>query len=353
MMGQVQKLVFTFFLIHSICYLLLGIEVVECGHHHHHSKKLFVFGDSYADTGNSRMDISRSWKVPYGITFPGKPSGRFSDGRVFTDFLARFLGLKTPVAYTFRKYGANHLTNGMNFAFGGTGVFDTPAPYPNITTQIDFFQHLLMDSIFTPSDLEHAIAHVSLVGNDYSAYLARNGSIKGLQTFTPQVVNQLMVDIQRIYNLGVKKISVTALQPLGCLPGVIQSPYQQCNDTFNKVVQFHNLLLQQAVSKFNNQTTHGHGSPIIIIDLYTSFFSIFQEKGTQSGNLRFENPLKPCCKGINPKYQCGDVDEKGNRLYTVCQDPKSYFFWDDAHPTQSGWEALSVVLQANLEELQH
>ncbi|KAL2227685.1 UNVERIFIED_CONTAM: GDSL esterase/lipase, partial [Sesamum indicum] len=50
-------------------------------------KVLFVFGDSYADTGNLPTSVSRSWKSPYGITFPGKPSGRFSDGRVLTDYI--------------------------------------------------------------------------------------------------------------------------------------------------------------------------------------------------------------------------------------------------------------------------
>lgn len=49
--------------------------------------KLFVFGDSYADTGNIGRDVSKSWKDPYGLTFPGKPAGRFSDGRVLTDYI--------------------------------------------------------------------------------------------------------------------------------------------------------------------------------------------------------------------------------------------------------------------------
>lgn len=74
-----------------------NIGVLGSSHHHHHHKhrylfnfrpsKLFVFGDSYADTGNYRKSIASSWKVPYGITFPGKPAGRFSDGRVLTDYV--------------------------------------------------------------------------------------------------------------------------------------------------------------------------------------------------------------------------------------------------------------------------
>ena len=64
----------------------IGLQV-EARLHHYHPTKLFVFGDSYADTGNTRKDLPGSWKEPYGITFPGKPAGRFSDGRVFTDFI--------------------------------------------------------------------------------------------------------------------------------------------------------------------------------------------------------------------------------------------------------------------------
>lgn len=55
--------------------------------------KLFVFGDSYADTGNIRKSIGGSWKEPYGITFPGKPAGRFSDGRVLTDYIGNITSL--------------------------------------------------------------------------------------------------------------------------------------------------------------------------------------------------------------------------------------------------------------------
>lgn len=365
-MGLTQNLLFITFLFLAI-FLLIGNEVVEgsSNHHHHHrhhhrvkrehlgASKLFVFGDSYADTGNNRISIGQSWKFPYGITFPGKPSGRFSDGRVFTDFLARFLGLKSPVAYKFRVFGGKYLKYGMNFAYGGTGVFDTSAPYPNMTIQIGLFESLLNKAVFTPSDLKNSIAHISLVGNDYSAYLERGGSVQGFQTFIPQVVNQLVVNIQRISKLGVKKISVTALQPLGCLPrNTAESSFQSCNDTSNQAVVFHNLLLQQAVNKLNNQTTKDHGSPIVIIDLYNAFLNVIQENGTQQGSSSLDHKMKPCCTGINENYHCGSVDQKGNKMYKVCQHPKSYFFWDEVHPTQAGWEALTIALQANLDDLQ-
>lgn len=51
------------------------------------SPKLFVFGDSYVDTGNWPQNVRGPWKEPFGKTFPGKPNGRASDGRVLTDHI--------------------------------------------------------------------------------------------------------------------------------------------------------------------------------------------------------------------------------------------------------------------------
>ncbi|XP_074316786.1 GDSL esterase/lipase At5g03610-like [Silene latifolia] len=345
------------FVISSFIVLLIGVGVVQCSNHHHHHgpKKLFVFGDSYADTGNDRNPDASSWKEPYGITFPGSPSGRFSDGRVFTDFLAKSLGLKSPIPYIWRNEGNSHMRYGMNLAHGGTGVFDTEAPYPNMTTQIDMFQQLLHQSVFTLQDLQHSIAYVSLVGNDYSNYLANGGTLQDIQTFIPKVVNQLVINIERIYKMGVKKILVTGLQPLGCLPqSTFPTLFKECDNASNTATQFHNLLLQQAVAKLNNMTANGSTSyPFVTIDLYKAFSSIIQPPMVDQSNSVFKNPLVPCCTGLNSTYYCGSVDENENKMYTVCSDPKSYFFWDSAHPTQAGWKAITLSLQSTIQQLRY
>lgn len=79
-----------------------GTRIAGSGHgkqrpEHHYVNKLFVFGDSYVDTGNlGRLlgRLARSWFDPYGMTFPRKPTGRFSDGRVLTDYV----GLSIPLS---------------------------------------------------------------------------------------------------------------------------------------------------------------------------------------------------------------------------------------------------------------
>ncbi|KAJ6876877.1 GDSL esterase/lipase [Populus alba x Populus x berolinensis] len=71
--------------------------------------------------------------------------------------------------------------------------------------------------------------------------------------------------MKRSHGMGVNKVVVTALQPLGCLPrSTFTSSFQQCNGTENELVGFHNLLLQQAVTKLNNETKD---STFAILDL--------------------------------------------------------------------------------------
>lgn len=314
--------------------------------------KLFVFGDSYADTGNIRKSLSSSWKQPYGLTFPGKPAGRFSDGRVLTDYIAKSMGIKSPTPYQWRNFAKKRLQYGMNFAYGGTGVFDTNVLLPNMTTQIDFLEKLMLgDSVYVKADLQSSLVLVTLSGNDYSHFYTTGGTAQGLQSFITQVVNQLALNLKRIEAMGARRIAVTGLQPLGCLPrATAMSAFQQCNKTENAAVNFHNLLLQQAVSKLNNES-NSREPVFTILDLYTSFTTALKNKGNRPGDVTFETPLKPCCVGISSEYFCGSLDDKGVKLYSVCENPESAFFWDTAHPTQAGWHAVYYSsLKATLEQ---
>jgi hypothetical protein len=55
--------------------------------------RLFSFGDSATDTGNfvSLFPNNSILAPPYGETFFGRSSGRFSDGRLIVDFIGKFL----------------------------------------------------------------------------------------------------------------------------------------------------------------------------------------------------------------------------------------------------------------------
>ncbi|XP_038883507.1 GDSL esterase/lipase At5g03610-like [Benincasa hispida] len=343
-----KKLLFTFL---SLLIFSLLSGQGSAGHFHIHPTKLIVFGDSYVDTGNINVNTSGARNFPYGITFPGVPSGRFSDGRVLTDFFAKYLGLKkSPTPFiAWQKIGNKRPKFGINFAFGGTGVFDTSFPFPNMTTQINLFQNLIANSIFTSYDIHSSIALVSPSGNDYSFYLATNGSPQGFKPFVISVVNQIAVNLKRIYRLGVKKIVVVGLGPVGCYPQLTAPSFNKCNATMNSFVEFHNILLKKAVEKLNNETK---GSPnFFILDMYDTVLSIIQNKGNPKVGVSFKTPLKPCCFGVSSEFSCGSVDEHGNKMYTLCKHPNLALFWDSLHPTQKGWFAAFSSLRSNLKHL--
>ena len=83
------------------------------------------------------------------------------------------MGIKSPTPYKAVKF----IEYGMNFAYGGTGVFDTLVAAPNMTKQIDLFEQLVQEKIYTTDDLKFSTALVSVSGNDYGIYLARGGSL--------------------------------------------------------------------------------------------------------------------------------------------------------------------------------
>ncbi|KAG6432150.1 hypothetical protein SASPL_103724 [Salvia splendens] len=59
---------------------------------------LFQLGDSLSDTGNAIRLLPvgltlPAARLPYGETFPGRPTGRWSNGRLIIDYAAMALGL--------------------------------------------------------------------------------------------------------------------------------------------------------------------------------------------------------------------------------------------------------------------
>ncbi|XP_061374314.1 GDSL esterase/lipase At5g03610-like [Gastrolobium bilobum] len=310
------------------------------------SVKLFVFGDSYVDTGN--FVKGGSYKPPSGITFPGKPAGRFSDGRVLTDYVASFLKVESPTPYALRN--SSEVEYGMNFAYGGTGIFDTLVDGPNMTVQIDSFEKLIQQNVYTKLDLASSVALVNAAGNDYTTFVLKKKDITHIKAFTESLIEQTSINLKRIHSLGINKVAVGLLQPIGCLPALtVISFHETCLDILNLVSQTHNQMLLQNVLQLNHQMGK---SVFVTLDLYNSFLStIATMKKKRAENSTLMNPLKQCCDGDSLKYSCGSVDDKGEKKYSVCGKPELSFFWDNVHPSQNGWDEVSMLLQSSLGQL--
>lgn len=111
--------------------------------------------------------------------------------------------------------------------------------------------------------------------------------------------------MKRIHGLGVRKILVPSLPPLGCLPqSTSKLSFQQCNETENSLSGFHNLLLQQAVAKLNNET---QDSAFVILDLFGAFMTTFKNKGIVIISSRLRIAMLSILLFIYFYYYCKQV----------------------------------------------
>ena len=94
---------------------------------------IIVFGDSSVDSGNNNhiSTILKSDFAPYGRDFEGgKATGRFSNGKIVTDFISEAFGIKPTIpAYLDPSYNVTHFASGVCFASAGTG-------YDNATSDV-------------------------------------------------------------------------------------------------------------------------------------------------------------------------------------------------------------------------
>ncbi|KAI3948591.1 hypothetical protein MKW92_033987 [Papaver armeniacum] len=81
--------------------------------------------------------------------------------------------------------------NGMNFAHGGTGVFNTWIKEPNMTTHIITYKRYIADGVYNKRDLDKSMAIVALSGNDYTQYVLDGGTDEVSRTQDEQKLNIL------------------------------------------------------------------------------------------------------------------------------------------------------------------
>lgn len=325
---------------------LLGVENVGADEAARKPGALFVMGDSYVDTGNHNPldpSLATPWRIPYGNNWPQKPSGRYSDGRVFTDFYASFLGVRKPVPYRVfnntmhntgkHKHGHSRHIRGVNFAFGGSGVFPTFGPqYPNISSQISQLQDLISRGLVSKKLIKASTVLLVIAGNDYTVYKQLHPNYEGITEFIPAVVEEMAALLEALHKVGFKRIATTNLAPVGCLPGItLINNYTTCNPIINQWSTLHNSLLASNMSSL--QSKHP-STQFRTLDLHSAF---------QTAITDAELPLRPCCDGVG-EASCGDVDKNGVPLYTLCPFSNGTLFWDDLHPTNAGWKAISRAL---------
>ena len=136
---------------------------------------------------------------------------------------ASAMGMPTPVAYKLRRGAApGLLARGMNFAVGGAGVVAGTSEAPKLGRQVDKFKRMVRHGIID-DDLTDSVALIAFSGRrDYERFNdMTNTDVKAV---VQEVTDKIADAVEQLMDLGVEKVVVTTLPPIGCTPGLSRRP---------------------------------------------------------------------------------------------------------------------------------
>ncbi|XP_024966914.1 GDSL esterase/lipase At5g42170-like [Cynara cardunculus var. scolymus] len=308
---------------------------------------LIAFGDSFMDSGNNNalLTVIKANFPPYGEDFMGgKPTGRFSNGKIMPDMIAERLGLKDYVpAYLDPSVEENELPFGTSFASGGSGYDSLTSKIVNViplSDQLEMFKEYIakLKRIVGEEEanniIEKSLYLVSWSSNDWAIpYTAV--PIRRLQYDVPAYSN-LLVNIatnfaQEIYKLGARRIAFFGAPYFGCFPlgrtaggGILR----MCGDKLNEEAQSFNNMLKRQIEVLGSSLPQ---SRITYIDYYKLMQQII-ENHQQYG---FDVVDRGCCGTgvVETIVLC-------NKFSPICLDDSKFLFWDSVHLTEKGYNIV-------------
>lgn len=253
---------------------------------------LFVFGDSYCDVGNLY--------IADGGVFPAAPyyNGRFSNGPIWLDHVAGFLGLPLTAS----------LQGGTDYAFGGAWV---TAPQP-------------LGGGFIPSVPQQVELYLSQHGgkaDPNALYVIEGGGndILGTTSGSPYALAyQIAVGIidseQMLQQAGARHFVIPNLFNVGILPAA------SGNTSFAAAAS---TATNHFVEELLEPEDYLPDIQIVRMDV----FSLMTAVGTDPTHFGFTDLTDPCL------------------TTTLCADPDHTFFWDIHHPSEFGHAFFAVTLE--------
>ncbi|GAV62423.1 Lipase_GDSL domain-containing protein [Cephalotus follicularis] len=304
---------------------------------------IIVFGDSSVDAGNNNYipTIARSNFQPYGRDFAGgKPTGRFSNGRIAPDFISQSFGLKPLIpAYLDPAYNISDFAIGVTFASAGTGYDNATSSVLSVIPlwrEVEYYKEYqkklraYLGYQGANQRIAQALHMISLGTNDflenYYAFPSRRRS-----QFTISEYQNFLIDIAKnfiiqLYGLGARKISVGGLPPMGCMPLERNTNLMggsNCVDRYNSVAMEFNSKLHNVSLSLSKQLP---GVNLVFSNPYFILMHIIKRPDYYG----FDSAAVACC--ATGMYEMGYACAQ-NGMFT-CTDANKYVFWDAFHPTE-------------------
>ncbi|XP_057840480.2 GDSL esterase/lipase At2g42990 [Cryptomeria japonica] len=313
---------------------------------------IFVFGDSYGDTGNNDFigTTSRGDFPPYGRDFKDHiPTGRISNGKLMSDYFAEGLGIKKLLPpYLNPKLSDQDLLTGVSFASSGTGLDNLTAKILDVIPfwkEVELFKEYrkritgLVGEKEATTIIRNAIFFITIGTNDFIAnyFLVSSRRLQfTVQEYTDILLKTYTANMEELYNLGARRIALINVPPLGCLPaertvtslrnkGACDQEVNQAADGFNSGLYAMIDVLEPALP----------GLKIAYLDYHNLIFNII----ANPRKYDFEVVAKGCCGtgNIEVGFLCNELS------HTTCADASKYLFFDSVHPTEKAYQVISSV----------
>ncbi|KAL7084883.1 hypothetical protein ACP275_14G249300 [Erythranthe tilingii] len=315
---------------------------------------LFIFGDSVVDAGNNN-DLETIVKAnfpPYGRDFvERKSTGRFCNGKLALDYTAENLGFTSyPPAYLSKQAKGKNLLIGANFASGSSGYYNSTAEIYNtisLSKQVELYENYqkklatLVGKTNASSIINGSIHFVSAGSSDFIQNYYINPLLYNTYTidqFSDILLQSYTKFVQELYNLGARKIGVTTLPPLGCVPAVITifgEDNNNCVEKINRAAILFNTKLNSTSQKLQINLSNLN---LVVLDIYQPLHNLV----TNPTDYGFFEARKACCGTglIETSILCN------KKSPGTCKNATEYVFWDGFHPSEAANKVLSDDLLA-------
>ncbi|GAV85325.1 Lipase_GDSL domain-containing protein [Cephalotus follicularis] len=311
---------------------------------------IIVFGDSIVDPGNNNyiMTLVKCDFSPYGRDFEGgNPTGRFSNGKVPSDFIAELYGVKELLPpYLDPNLQIKDLLTGVSFASGGAGYDPLTAKLVSVLSlsdQLNLFKDYLSKlksavgeektSTIMSKSLFIVCSGSDDIANNYD-FLPIRRARYDLGSYTDVTASYASSFLQELYGLGARKIGVFSAPPIGCVPsqrtmgGGIE---RECSKKENQAATLFNSKLSSQVDALSKKFPD---SWIVYLDVFHPLLSLIQNPAPYG----FEVVDRGCCGtgNIEVSILCNGLEDA-----LTCTDVSKYIFWDSYHPTEKAYKILA------------
>ncbi|KAE9458254.1 hypothetical protein C3L33_09844, partial [Rhododendron williamsianum] len=303
---------------------------------------MYVFGDSLVDVGNNnhlKISVAKANFPHNGVDYAGdKPTGRFSNGKNFADFIAEKAGLvaSPPPYLSFVSNKSNEAFQSPVLALPLEVLASSMAQMNAIQSlplpkQVNYYSTVYEDlvqqlgSADAQNHLSKSLFTVVVGSNDLFDYF-KSGSDVSKESTPQQYVDSMLTalkqELKSLHDFGGRKYVIAGIGAVGCCPSQRnQNKNDECHEEENQMALKYNeglkSMLKGLKSELKGDMNYSY------VDVYASLIASFGPPPILNGcysyglnwNLKAQVPCVP--------------------VATYCSNRSDHVFWDLYHPTEA------------------